>query len=134
MQKINPIRLCDPWVDYKIKQFFTNMRIKQTTLTCNTKKCKGLNQWAFVSLGLTLTYTTTTVSNLRNCLESNQCIDDTMQNNQNWHPRHDLPQICGGNKSVCPVWIHITDNFLTHPRTSFRINELWSNKYDTHKS
>ena len=31
-------------------------------------------------------------------------------------------------------WIRPTGNFLTHPRTSFRINELWSNKYDTQKS
>ena len=27
-----------------------------------------------------------------------------------------------------------TGNFLTHPRTSFSINEWWSNKYDKHNS
>ena len=50
------------------------------------------------------------------------------------HPRHDLPQNLEGRKSVCPVWIGPTDNFLTHLRKIFRVNERWSNKWDTHKS
>ena len=44
----------------------------------------------------------------------------------NRHPHHDRSQTCGGSKSVCPVWIWPTDNFLTHTRTSFKINECWS--------
>ena len=37
-------------------------------------------------------------------------------------------------KSVCLFWIHPTGNLLTHPGISFSTNELWSNKYDIHKS
>ena len=43
----------------------------------------------------------------------------------NRHPHHNLLQTCGGSESVCPVWIWITDNFLTHPRKHFRINKRW---------
>ena len=53
---------------------------------------------------------------------------------KNGHPCHNLTQTYRERKIVCPVWIQPTDNFLTHPRTSFRINERWYNKYDTHKS
>ena len=34
----------------------------------------------------------------------------------NWHPFHDLPQTCWEWKSVCPVCIRPTDNFLRHPK------------------
>ena len=43
-------------------------------------------------------------------------------------PPHDLLQTCGGRKSVCPFWIRSTYNLLSHLRTSFRVNELWSKK------
>ena len=39
-----------------------------------------------------------------------------------------------GIKSICTVWIRPTEHFITHPNTSFGINGLWYNKYDTHKS
>ena len=42
----------------------------------------------------------------------------------NCHPNHKLPQTCRGNKSICPIWIWSTDEFLTQPRTIFRINEF----------
>ena len=47
----------------------------------------------------------------------------------NFHPCHYPPQTCGGNKSVCPVWIRPTDNFLTHLGESFSINERWYNQW-----
>ena len=53
---------------------------------------------------------------------------------KNRHPCHNLPQDCRGSKYVFPVWIRPTENLQSHPRTSFRINEHWYNKYDTHKS
>ena len=53
---------------------------------------------------------------------------------KNRHLLHDLPQTFGGIKYVCQFWIRPTDNFLTHQRTSFRTNERWYNKYNTHKS
>ena len=31
------------WADYKNKQFFTNMKIKQTTLRYNTKHLQAIN-------------------------------------------------------------------------------------------
>ena len=74
------------------------------------------------------------VKHLRNLLEANQCNDDNRCNHKNRHPRHDLPQTFGGMESTCPVWIRPTENLLTHPRKSFRINELWYNKYDKYKS
>ena len=43
----------------------------------------------------------------------------------NQHHLHKLSQTCGGMKSICQVWKWSTDNFLTHPRTNFTINELW---------
>ena len=82
-----------------------------------------------------LTYTTVNLNHLINCLEANKCIDDNRFNNKNQPPHHNLPQTCRGRGgSVCPVWIRPTENFQLHPRTSFRINEHWSNKYNTHKS
>ena len=57
-----------------------------------------------------------------------------MRNRKNRQPHNDLTQICKGGKSVCLFWIHPTENLQSHPRTSFRINELWYNKHDTLKS
>ena len=72
--------------------------------------------------------------NLRNCFEANQCNDGNMWNHKNCNPCHDLTQTRRERKSLCPVWIRPTDNLQSHPRTSFRINICWSDKYDTHKS
>ena len=55
-------------------------------------------------------------------------------NHKNWHPIHNLPQTCGRSESVCLVWIWPTEHFLTRLRTSFSINKLLSNRYDSHKS
>ena len=46
----------------------------------------------------------------------------------NWNPHHNLPKTCRGRKSICPICVSPTDNFQTHPSTSFRINELWSDQ------
>ena len=35
--------LFSPWVNYKNKQLFTNMKIKQTTLRFNIKHLQGMN-------------------------------------------------------------------------------------------
>ena len=45
------------------------------------------------------------------------------------HPCHNLPRDYWGIKSIRPVCIRPKDHFLTHPRISFRIETLWSNKY-----
>ena len=74
------------------------------------------------------------VTNLSNWLEANQCIDDDRWNNKNWQPCQNSPQTCGRRKYVYTVWIRRTNKFLTCLRTSFSINERWSNKYYTHKS
>ena len=67
--------LSAPWIEYKSKQFFTNMTIKlQTTLTCIPKHLQELTQWALVPLWLTLTYKAEKLKNLSNYLEENQCI------------------------------------------------------------
>ena len=73
-------------------------------------------------------------SNLRNCLESNQCTGGYMLNHKNRDPCQNLPQSCKGSKFVRPVWIRHTDHFQSHLRTSFSIIERWSKKYYTHKS
>ena len=93
--------------------------------------CEGLTQWSFVSLGATLNYTTLNLNDLSNWLESNECIYCDRWNHKNWHPCHDLPQTCGWKKSICPVWIIPTDNLQSLLRTSFRVNEIWPNKYGT---
>ena len=74
------------------------------------------------------------MNNLRKWLESNQCIDGNRCNHKNWHPWHDLPKLCRGENFVCPVWIWTTEYLLSHPRTSFSINERWYNRYNTHRS
>ena len=53
---------------------------------------------------------------------------------QNWYPCHNLPQTCGGIKSICPFCMCTTEHLQSHLRTSFSINELWSSKWDIHKS
>ena len=55
------------------------------------------------------------ISNLRNLIESNQCIDYNMCNSKNRHPHQDLPQTCVVSKYVCTVWIWPTANFLSQP-------------------
>ena len=82
----------------------------------------GLTQWAFVTLGYTLTYTTSKLNNLRNCIEANKCIDGDRLNHKNQHPSHYLTQTCRGSKYVFMVLIRTTDNLKSHPRIIFRIN------------
>ena len=53
---------------------------------------EGLNQWFFVTLGKTLTYTTSNLNNLRNYPEDNKRIDGNKYNKKKRHPCHDLPQ------------------------------------------
>ena len=62
--------------------------------------CEGLTQWDFVTLGTTLTYTTSNLNNPRNCLEDNQCIDGNRRNHRNRHPQYNLLQVCRGSKYV----------------------------------
>ena len=63
-QGINSMGLSASLAYYKL-QYFTNMKMSPTTLRLNTKKCKGFNQWAFVSVGKTLVYTTEKLTKLR---------------------------------------------------------------------
>ena len=79
-------------------------------------------------LGTTLTYTTPNLNNSRNLIESNKCIDLTSCNNKDRHPRHGLPQDNGIIKSICLIRIRPNDNFLSHTRTSIRINNQWYDK------
>ena len=76
--------LSSPWDEYKNTQLFTNLKIKQTTLIRNTKHLQGLTQWDLVPLVPTLTYTSVNLENLRNCLVSNQCIDDDRLNKKTY--------------------------------------------------
>ena len=75
-----------------------------------------------------------TTMSLSNCLEYDRFIDDDRLSHKNRHPRHDLPKTCRVSKSICPVWIRPNENFLTHPRKSFRVNKFWSNKLNKHNS
>ena len=104
---------------------------------------KGLTQWAFVTLGTKLIYKTenlptlTTKTNwmklgILNWIQSINWLQKVESHNR--HPYHDIPQTCGGSKSICPILIRPTENFPTHPRTSFMINERWSSKWDKHRS
>ena len=52
----------------------------------------------------------------------------------NRQPCHDLPQTCRVSKAVCKIWICPIENFLTHPRTSLRINSYQFSKCNKHKS
>ena len=104
------------------------------SLDNSIKSCEVLTQWKFSPLGPTLIYKTSNLNNLRNCLEANQCIDGDRCNHKNRHSCHNLSQSCVGIKSVFPVWIRPTVKFYSLLMKSSRINELWSNKYDTHKS
>ena len=92
-----------------------------------------LTWWAFAPLGPTFTYKTSNLNNLSSFLESNQCIDCDRCNHKNWHPLQNLTKAYGGSKYVCPVWILPTDDLLSYPRKSFRINVRWPTKYNTHK-
>ena len=93
-----------------------------------------LTQWDFVPLGPTLIHKTSNLNNLRNFLEANTFIDVNRWNHKNRHPHHDLTQTYRESKSICPVRIRPSENFKSHLRKCFSINEHWSNKYDTHKS
>ena len=134
---INPLVLFAPWGDYKNKKIAKNMKIKQTTLKCNTKISKELTQQALVPLGTTLdnTYLHNWKLEQPEKLPWSQSMYWWHQvKQQNRYPYNKLPQTCTRSKYVYPVWIRPTDNLKSQPRKSFRINELWSNSYDTHKS
>ena len=59
-------------------------------------------------------------------IKKNNLCQQVWTTNQN--PQQNLPQACRGRKSVCLVWICPTDNFLSHTRTSIRINNQWYDK------
>ena len=111
--RIWPMGLCDPWASSFINNWRKNQNLDNKTKTTfcwkvldhSQNNCERLTQWDFVTFGPTLTHTTSNLKNLRNLLEANKCIDDNIWNLKKWHPRHDLPQTCGGRKSVCLVWI-----------------------------
>ena len=142
IQKICPMVLCAPWAESFIHNWKNYQSIDNKTkmtfcwkyLDNSQNNCDGLTQWSFVTLGPTITHTTSNLNNLKKFFEENQFIDGNKWNHKKWHPRHDLLQICGGRKSVCPFWKYTTVNFQSHPRTSFSINERWSNKYDANNS
>ena len=46
--------LSAPWADCKNKQLFTNMKCNKQPKFVPQKNCKGLTQWAFVPLGVTI--------------------------------------------------------------------------------
>ena len=126
---------CAPWDDYFINN---NKKLKhrqqQKMDSCWNFLDHSITLLNFVLLGPTLTYTTSNLNNLRDCLESNKFIGGNRCNHKKRNPHHNLPQSCRGFKYVCAVWIHPTDNLQSHLRTSSSINEIWSDKYDTHKS
>ena len=47
------------------------------------------------------------------------------------NPCQDLPESFEGIKLICLIWIFPTDNFLTHPSTSLRIEK--SDPIDSYK-
>ena len=57
-----------------------------------------------------------------------------VNNDKNWFCLQSLVLVLRISKYICLVWIRSTENLPTHPRTSFSINDCWSNKYDAHKS
>ena len=78
-------------------------------------------------------YTTSNLKNLRNWLQSNQCIYE-----DRWK-KNPAPLLWNSTKlrgkQICMSILYTAHwKFTIKPRKSFRINELWSNKYDTHKS
>ena len=76
------MQCCKPWADY------LNIYIQKNENKTNNLKIFKKN----VLLRMTLTYTTSNLNNLKNCLGSNQCIDCDSCNHKNRNPRHDLPQ------------------------------------------
>ena len=82
IQGIDPMGLFKPWSDSSInnRHNYQNIDNKTNMASCwkalnnSLNNCDGLNQWAFVPLGPTLTHTTSKLNNLRNCFESNECI------------------------------------------------------------
>ena len=141
-QGIYPMDLCAPWFDYSINNQKHYQKIyNKTNMTCFWKALdnslnnfEGLNQWEFLPLGPTFTYTISNLNNLSKFSEANICIYGNRFNNKYQHPHHELTQSCRGSKYSCPFWISPTDNLQYHPSTNFSINEHWSNKNDTHKS
>ena len=105
------------WLFYSQLKIYQNKDNKTKIIFCwksldrSQNNCEGLTQWDFVSLGDTITYTTSNLNNLRNFIGSNQCIYCDSWYHKNWNPRHNLPQNCRGRKSVCPFWVQTTDNF-----------------------
>ena len=131
IQGIEPMVICAPWADSFINNRNISIIDNQKKMTSCWKalhlslnNCEVITQWAFVPLGKTLTYKTSNLNNLSKCLETNQCIDGDRCNRKNRNPHHDLPQSCGGSKSICLVWIWLTDNFQSHPRK--KIQNQWT--------
>ena len=141
-QRMDPMGLCSSWADSfnnKLNNYHNINKNKKMNFCWKAfyhslNNSEGLTQWAFAPLGPTFTYTTANLKKFRNFLEANQFIYGDMRYHKNRQPCHNLIRACGGGKSVCLVWIRPTENLQSHPRTSFRINERWYNKYYTHKS
>ena len=77
-----------------------------------------------LNLWQTLTYTSANMNNLTSCLDDNKFIYGNRWNLKKRHSHHNLQQTFRGIKSVCTVWIRLTEHFQSHPRTSFSMNEV----------
>ena len=89
-QGTNPMGLCDPWTEsfinnqnnYQNIDNKTNIYFCWKALDHSLNNCQGLTQWAFVPLGLTLTYITSYFNKLSKYLEDNKFIDGNRCNHK----------------------------------------------------
>ena len=95
---------------------------------------EGLTQWAFLPPRPTPTYTTINLNNLKKFLEANQCIDYDRCNKKISTLTMTFYNTTGEANPYIRFGIRTTGGLISHPRTSFRINVCWYNKYDTQKS
>ena len=125
----------------------TLMTLISKTVMCTPKQRKTLMKWTFPCDFLKSMYVECPSSST-----SKTTLNKNKQENLRWltwsqsihlwwqvhrnnrNPRRNLPQTCGGRKSICLVCIHPTDNFQSHPSKRFSINELWHSKFKIQKS
>ena len=124
------------------------------------KNYKGLTQWEFVPLASTLISTTDFFSKPWQ-KKTDESLLKSFRPTTKKLQRINLMKLCDPKADTClhkwkitylhqkknmmslgrmtwikkiMIWIWLTENLITHPRKSFIINELWSSKWNEHKS
>ena len=133
--------LCDPWANSYLHNWMNTknlyhqilMALILTAVMCAPKTFKTLLKWTFLMIFINKFIWNTLLIPLLKIIQIKinrknvglftwiQPINSLLKVQQhNRHLCHDFSKNCRERKPVCLVWMHSTDNFQSHSRTSLK--------------